>query len=36
MIFAIVPSAQVISGPDAASYGWQLDWYFPDPRRCSW
>ena len=30
MIFAIVPWAQVISGPDAASYGWQLDWYFPE------
>ncbi|MDO9496522.1 MAG: YfcC family protein, partial [Nocardioides sp.] len=30
MIFAIVPWAQVINGPDAASYGWQLDWYFPE------
>ncbi|MGZ8735989.1 MAG: YfcC family protein [Nocardioides sp.] len=30
MIFAIVPWAQVISGPDAESYGWQLDWYFPE------
>nr|MCW2728589.1 C4-dicarboxylate transporter [Aeromicrobium sp.] len=30
MIFAIVPWAQVISGPDAASYAWQLDWYFPE------
>ena len=30
MIYAIVPWAQVISGPDAASYGWQLDWYFPE------
>ncbi|AXT84389.1 C4-dicarboxylate ABC transporter [Aeromicrobium sp. A1-2] len=30
MIFAIVPWAQVISGPDAASYVWQLDWYFPE------
>ena len=30
MIFAIVPWAQVISGPDAASYSWQLDWYFPE------
>jgi len=30
MIFAIVPWAQVISGPDADSYGWQLDWYFPE------
>jgi uncharacterized ion transporter superfamily protein YfcC len=30
MIFAIVPWAQVVSGPDAASYGWQLDWYFPE------
>lgn len=30
MIFAIVPWAQVVHGPDAASYGWQLDWYFPE------
>ncbi len=30
MIFAIVPWAQVINGPDAASYAWQLDWYFPE------
>ncbi|MFA6297738.1 MAG: YfcC family protein [Nocardioides sp.] len=30
MIFAIVPWAQVIDGPDAASYGWLLDWYFPE------
>ncbi len=30
MIFAIVPWAQVIKGPDADSYGWQLDWYFPE------
>jgi uncharacterized ion transporter superfamily protein YfcC len=30
MIYAIVPWAQVINGPDAASYGWQLDWYFPE------
>ncbi|KQY64449.1 MULTISPECIES: YfcC family protein [unclassified Nocardioides] len=30
MIYAIVPWAQVIQGPDAASYGWQLDWYFPE------
>jgi uncharacterized ion transporter superfamily protein YfcC len=30
MIFAIVPWAQVIHGPDAASYAWQLDWYFPE------
>jgi uncharacterized ion transporter superfamily protein YfcC len=30
MIFAIVPWAQVINGPDADSYGWQLDWYFPE------
>ena len=30
MIFAIVPWAQVINGPDAASYTWQLDWYFPE------
>lgn len=30
MIFAIVPWAQVIGGPDAESYGFQLDWYFPE------
>jgi len=30
MIFAIVPWAQVIKGPNADSYPWQLDWYFPE------
>ena len=30
MVFAIVPWAQVINGPNANSYGWQLDWYFPE------
>lgn len=30
MIFAIVPWAQVVTGPDADSYGFQLDWYFPE------
>ena len=30
MIFAIVPWAQVIHGPSASSFGWQLDWYFPE------
>ncbi len=30
MIFGIVPWAQVVHGPDAASFGWQLDWYFPE------
>jgi len=30
MIIAIVPWAQVINGPSADSYGWQLDWYFPE------
>lgn len=30
MIYAIVPWAQVVNGPDAASFGWQLDWYFPE------
>lgn len=30
LIFAIVPWAQVISGQDADSYPWQLDWYFPE------
>lgn len=30
MIYAIVPWAQVIGGTDAASYRFQLDWYFPE------
>ena len=30
MIFTIVPWAQVINGPDADSYTWQFDWYFPE------
>ena len=30
MIFTIVPWAQVINGPDAESYTWQFDWYFPE------
>lgn len=30
MIFSIVPWAQIIGGPDAKSYSWQLDWYFPE------
>lgn len=30
MIFAIVPWAQVVNGPDATSFAWQLDWYFPE------
>jgi uncharacterized ion transporter superfamily protein YfcC len=30
MIFAIVPWAQVFKGSDAASYSWQLGWYFPE------
>ena len=30
MIFAIVPWAQVVNGPAADSYAWQLDWYFPE------
>lgn len=30
MIFAIVPWAQVIHGPDADAYRWQLSWYFPE------
>lgn len=30
LIFAIVPWAQVVKGPDADSYPWQLDWYFPE------
>ncbi len=30
MIFAIVPWAQVVHGPSADSFSWQLDWYFPE------
>ncbi len=30
MIFSLVPWAQVFEGPDAESYAWQLDWYFPE------
>lgn len=30
MIFSVVPWAQVIGGPDAVSYAWQPDWYFPE------
>lgn len=30
MIYAIVPWAQVFNGPDADSYRFQLDWYFPE------
>jgi uncharacterized ion transporter superfamily protein YfcC len=30
MIYAIVPWAQVIDGTEAASYRYQLDWYFPE------
>ncbi len=30
MIFSLVPWAQVIHGPDAESFAWQLDWYFPE------
>ncbi len=30
MIFSIVPWAQVVNGPNADSYSWQLDWYFPE------
>jgi uncharacterized ion transporter superfamily protein YfcC len=30
MIFAIVPWAQIINGPNADSFAWQLDWYFPE------
>jgi uncharacterized ion transporter superfamily protein YfcC len=30
MIFAIVPWAQIINGPNADSFNWQLDWYFPE------
>lgn len=30
MIFSIIPWASIISGADAAPYGWELDWYFPE------
>lgn len=30
MIFSLVPWAQVIHGPEADSFAWQLDWYFPE------
>ncbi|MTV25147.1 YfcC family protein [Nitriliruptoraceae bacterium ZYF776] len=30
MIFAIVPWAQIFVGPEADSFAWQLDWYFPE------
>jgi uncharacterized ion transporter superfamily protein YfcC len=30
MIYAIVPWAQIINGPNADSFNWQLDWYFPE------
>ncbi|MFA9432540.1 YfcC family protein [Egicoccus sp. AB-alg2] len=30
MVFAIVPWAQILVGPEADSYTWQLDWYFPE------
>lgn len=30
MIFAIVPWAQIVNGPDADSFGFQLDWFFPE------
>lgn len=30
MIFAIVPWASIIDGPDATPYSWELDWYFPE------
>ena len=30
MIYSLVPWAQIFEGTDAESYGWQLDWYFPE------
>lgn len=30
MIFSIVPWSQIFQGPEADSYVWQLDWYFPE------
>ncbi|MEV6275292.1 YfcC family protein [Nocardia sp. NPDC051832] len=30
MIFAIIPWAEVLEGPGAKSYPWQLDWFFPE------
>ncbi|MGZ8481927.1 MAG: YfcC family protein [Candidatus Limnocylindria bacterium] len=29
MIFSIIPWSGIISGPDAAPYSWELDWWFP-------
>lgn len=29
MIFSIIPWSQIIDGPDAAPYSWELDWWFP-------
>lgn len=30
MIFAIIPWAEVINGPGAAAFKWELGWYFPE------
>ncbi|WP_218021210.1 YfcC family protein [Nocardia crassostreae] len=30
MIFAIIPWASVIKGPEAKSFPWELDWFFPE------
>ncbi|MGW0250336.1 YfcC family protein [Nocardia goodfellowii] len=30
MIFSIIPWAEVIHGPEAESFAWQLDWFFPE------
>jgi uncharacterized ion transporter superfamily protein YfcC len=30
MIFSIIPWASIIEGPDAASYSWELGWWFPE------
>ncbi|WP_282776747.1 YfcC family protein [Nocardia sp. CC201C] len=30
MIFSIIPWAEVINGPDAAPFPWELGWYFPE------
>jgi uncharacterized ion transporter superfamily protein YfcC len=30
MIFSIIPWSGIFSGPDAAPYSWELDWWFPE------
>ncbi|QLY30552.1 YfcC family protein [Nocardia huaxiensis] len=30
MIFAVIPWSEVLQGPDAQPYKWELGWYFPE------